>query len=83
MVEKNSGAILLSLVKMSAEDMVRRDLLKAEINTFSKEVLTNFITKGVTDTSWNAFLANLQSLHIDEYIALYQAAYDRYLAAQK
>ncbi|GHU88363.1 hypothetical protein FACS189476_05330 [Spirochaetia bacterium] len=83
MVEKNSGAILSSLVKMSAEDMVRRDLLKAEIDTFSKEALTNFITKGVTDTSWNTFLANLQNLRVNEYIALYQAAYDRYRSALK
>lgn len=81
MVEKNSGAILTSLVKMSAEDMARRDLLQAQINTFAKEAITNFITKGVTDSSWNTFNATLQNLHIDEYIKLYQAAYDRYRAA--
>jgi putative aldouronate transport system substrate-binding protein len=81
MVETNSGEILMSLVKMSAEDMARRDLLKAEVNTLAKETITNFITKGVTDTSWNTFTVTLQSLHIDEYIALYQAAYNRYREA--
>jgi putative aldouronate transport system substrate-binding protein len=81
MVERNSGTILSSLVKMSASDMARRDLLRAEIDTFTKEALTAFISRGVTDASWNTFTANLQNLRIDEYIALYQAAYDRYRAA--
>jgi putative aldouronate transport system substrate-binding protein len=80
MVETNSGVILTSLVKMSAEDMARRDLLKAQIDTFAKESITGFITKGVTDAGWNTFTATLQNLHLDEYIALYQAAYDRYRA---
>jgi putative aldouronate transport system substrate-binding protein len=80
MVEKNSGVILTSLVKMSAEEMVQRDLLKAQIDTFAKEAITNFITKGVTDTGWNTFNATLQNLRVDEYIKLYQAAYDRYRA---
>jgi putative aldouronate transport system substrate-binding protein len=81
MVEKNSGAILTSLVKMSAEDMARRDLLQAQLNTFAKEAITNFITKGVNDAGWNIFNTTLQNLRIDELIALYQAAYDRYRAA--
>jgi putative aldouronate transport system substrate-binding protein len=81
MVERNSAAILMSLVKMSAEDMARRDLLQADINTFAKEAITNFITRGVNNTSWNTFTATLQNLRLDELIALYQAAYDRYRAA--
>jgi putative aldouronate transport system substrate-binding protein len=81
MVETNSGAILTGLVKMSAEDMAQRDLLRAEIDTFAKEAISAFITKGVTNASWNTFTATLQNLRIDEYIALYQAAYDRYRAA--
>jgi putative aldouronate transport system substrate-binding protein len=81
MVETNSGTILMSLVKMSAEDIARRDLLQVEINTLAKEAITSFITKGVTDTTWNTFNTTLQNLHIDEYIKLYQTAYDRYRAA--
>jgi putative aldouronate transport system substrate-binding protein len=83
MVETNSSVILTNLVKMSAADMARRDLLQADINTFATEALTAFVSRGVTDASWNTYMANLQNLRIDEYIALYQAAYDRYRAALK
>jgi putative aldouronate transport system substrate-binding protein len=83
MVETNSSVILTNLVKMSAADMARRDLLQAEINTFATEALTAFISRGVTDASWNTFTATLQNLRVDEYTALYQAAYDRYRAALK
>jgi len=83
MIEKNSATILASLVKMSPADMSQRDLLGAQIDTFAKESITNFISKGVTDASWNTYTATLQNLRINDYIRLYQAAYDRYRAAQR
>ena len=83
MVEKNAATILTNLVTMSPQDMAQRDLLKAQIDTFAKEAITNFISRGVTDASWTAYNATLQNLRIQEYINLYQAAYDRYRASLK
>ena len=77
-VERNAAAILANLVTMPPADMNRRDLLNAQIDTFALESINNFITRGVTDASWNTFNNTLRNLRIDEYIQLYQAAYDRY-----
>jgi putative aldouronate transport system substrate-binding protein len=83
MVVRNSSTILTNLITMSIADMNQRDLLSAQIDTFAREALTNFITRGVTDASWNTFNATLQNLRINDYIRLYQTAYDRYRAAQR
>jgi hypothetical protein len=34
----------------------------------------------VTDASWNAFVQTLGNLRVDEYIGIFQTAYDRYRA---
>ena len=83
MVERNAATILSDLVKMTPADMALRDLLRAQIETFAQESITNFITRGVTDASWNTFNATLQNLRINDYIRLYQTAYDRYRTAQR
>jgi putative aldouronate transport system substrate-binding protein len=83
MVVRNSSTILTDLVTMSIADMNQRDLLSAQIDTFAREALTNFISRGVTDASWNTFNTTLQNLRINDYIRLYQAAYDRYRTAQR
>ena len=35
-----------------------------------------FITEGVTDDSWNAFVSMFDGMRVSEYIATYQAALD-------
>jgi putative aldouronate transport system substrate-binding protein len=82
-VEKNSGAILSTLVKMPPADMIQRDLLRADIAKYAQEATAAFISKGVSNAGWNEYMATLQNLRIDEYVKLYQAAYDRYLAVLK
>ena len=80
-VEINSQDLLHKLVTKTVDESTQIDLLFAEIDKFSTEAITNFIVKGVTDESWAAYEKTLKDLRIDEYIAIYQTAYDRYLAA--
>ncbi len=40
-------------------------------------------TEPLNDDTWNAYLAQLQTLGIDRYVATYQSAYDRYAAFVK
>ncbi len=82
-IEKNSRNVLTNLCTYSVEESQQMDLLKAEINKYAKEAMSSFITKGVTDESWNTYLETLKSLKIDEYLAIRQAAYDRYVEANK
>lgn len=82
LVEKYSRNTL-DVATKTVEESQNLDLLKAEIDKYAREALIGFITKGVTDDSWNTYLSTLNSLHIDEYVAIYQTVYDRYLEANK
>lgn len=77
-VEKYSYMILKSLCKFTPEEIAKRDLLGAEIRKYAEEAIINFITKGVTDESWNIYQQTLENLKIKDYIKLYQDSYDRY-----
>lgn len=82
-LEKNSFYYLTRLASMDTDTAVEVGRLFAEIEKFMKESITNFITQGVTDQSWQAFLDNARNIGVDQYIAYYQAAYDAYLAANQ
>ncbi|NLN64155.1 MAG: extracellular solute-binding protein [Clostridiaceae bacterium] len=79
-LEKYSFDYLNRLVKMNNEDSLEKTRLFNEIEKFMKESITNFITNGVTDASWQNFLDTSKEVGVDKYIELYQKAYDNYLA---
>jgi len=81
-LEKYSYVYLQRLVKMPNEESIEVARLYNEIEKFMKESITNFITNGVTDSSWQQFLSTAKAVGVEKYIELYQKAYDRYLAAQ-
>ena len=80
-IEKNSQDILQKLVTKTVDESTQIDLLFAEIDKFATESITNFIVKGVTDESWANYEKTLNNLRIDEFVGIYQTAYDRYLEA--
>ena len=41
--------------------------------------LVEFVTRGVTDERFADFLTELNSVGAQEYVSLYQTAYDRYM----
>jgi len=51
-----------------------------DINKFVAESQASFITTGVTDDSWNAYVSAINGMGIDQVLAVYQAAFDRYNA---
>ena len=77
------AGILSRLISLTVDEATEKDLLFAEIHKFANESLSNFIVKGVTDESWENYQNTLKSLRLDDYISLYQTAYDRYLAANQ
>ena len=82
-IEKNSWNILSKLITFNVEESTQRSLLHAEIDKYAKESLANFIVKGVTDESWAAYENTLKNIRLEDYIALYQTAYDRYVEANQ
>lgn len=67
----------LSLTK---DESVERSSIMTDIETFAKEQTTQMIT-GVLDveTNWDSYISTIQSMGIEDAIAITQAAYDRYL----
>ncbi|AGC67237.1 putative ABC-type sugar transport system, periplasmic component [Thermoclostridium stercorarium subsp. stercorarium DSM 8532] len=81
-LEKYSYVYLQRLVKMTNEESIEVSRLYNEIDKFMKESITNFITNGVTDESWQQFLNTAKAVGVDRYVEIYQKAYDNYLAKQ-
>lgn len=81
-LEKYSFDYLYRLSKMSNEEAIEVSRLFNEIEKFMKESIANFITNGVTDSSWQEFISTAKAVGVDRYIELYQKAYDNYLASQ-
>lgn len=83
MIETNSWHVLTKLVNVNVDESRITDLRFAEIEKYADEAMTSFIVKGVTDESWATYEKTLDSLKLDEYIGVYQTAYDRYVAANQ
>lgn len=81
-VEYKSFHYLTDIAPMAAEPNTRASLLYTEIDKFMTESLARFITGGVTDSQWQAFLDDLDQIGAAEYMALYQQAYDSYRQSQ-
>lgn len=81
-LEPKSFDYLYRLTKMKSEDSIEASRLFNEIDKFMQESITNFITNGVNDGNWETFIKTSKSVGVEEYISLYQKAYDNYLATQ-
>lgn len=81
-LEKYSFDYLYRLSKMNSDEAIEVSRLFNEIEKFMKESIANFITNGVTDSNWQAFLDTAKAVGVERYIELYQKAYDNYLAKQ-
>lgn len=82
-LEKNSYYYLYRLIKMGSDESIERERIHNDLEKFMKESLAKFISKGVTDAEWDKFLSDAKAIGADRYVALYQDAYDAYLAANK
>ena len=79
-LEAKSFWYLTTLSKMNNDDSVEAANICTEIRKFMDESMVDFIKNGVTDESFATFQNNAKSLQVERYVALYQAAYDAYLA---
>ena len=66
----------LDLAPLTSEQRQANTLIETDIKNAVKENMATFITEGVTDDSWNAFVSMFDGMKVDEYLATYQAALD-------
>jgi len=79
-LEYKSYQYLRDLSKMSNEDSIKVANIFTELKKFMQESVIDFVKNGVTDESFDAFIATAKAIGTEEYVELYQAAYDAYLA---
>ncbi len=82
-LEETSHYELTYVMPRTVEEASRILVLKNDLKSVVDGALVNFMTCGVTDESYAAFQDSLVRAGSAEYKAVFQAAYDRYLAGKK
>ena len=66
-------------LSMTTEESDILSLYGTDITTYASEMLPKFIMGELSMDEWDAYVAELENMHIDEITEAYQNAYDRYL----
>lgn len=79
-LEDDTYCTLTNTMPKTSEESARLVQLKNQLKTSIDTALVEFMTCGVTDESYAAFMETLNKAGAAEYKAIYQSAYDRYLS---
>ncbi|WP_342774716.1 extracellular solute-binding protein [Paenibacillus dokdonensis] len=60
------------------DETERMTVLRADIETYVKEMTTKFITGGASFNEWDSYVNTLKKMGLDEYMEIYKAGYNRY-----
>lgn len=66
----------LKIAPLTAEQFQANALIETDIDNAVQEYMATFITDGITDDSWNAFVSMFDGMNIGEYLSVYQTAID-------
>ena len=68
----------------AAEDMGRLNELRTDLfNTVAEKKASWIAGNGDIDAEWDAYIASLKTMGLDEFVQILQKTYDNFLAAQK
>jgi len=76
-MEKNSYYLINVFTPLSTEENERKNFIFTDLQTCMNEYSAYFIQNGVTDAKWNEFINNTKNIGAEEYVNIYQTAYDR------
>lgn len=79
-LEPISYRILVYVMPMTSEESALVNQLYNQLKTAIDAAIVDFMTCGVTDASYESFQNTLRQIGSEEYRAIYQQVYDRYLA---
>ena len=63
---------------LSLEEAELISEMKADIDEYVKQMYAKWISEGGIDEEWDSYLSKLNAMGLEEYLAQYQAALDRY-----
>lgn len=66
-----------SSIKFSAEENEELSLIRADLDTYLRQMVSKFIVGEEPLTNFDSFVAGCKSRGLDRYLVIYQTAYDR------
>ena len=77
--ENTDGSMGVPTLSLTTEESEVLASYGADITTYAAETLPKFIIGDMSMDQWDSYVETLKGMNIEEIIAVYQAAYDRYL----
>lgn len=65
-------------VYFSMDEVDQISSLETDIKAYVDQCYANWIVNGGVETEWDGYLKKLDQMHVQDYITIYQNAYDRY-----
>ena len=76
------AADLMPALTPTVEEADQLSAIKTDVDTYVEEARMNFVTGAWNfDSDWDAYVARMEKMGIDDYVAIKQAQYERYKAA--
>jgi putative aldouronate transport system substrate-binding protein len=75
----NKPAFPIAYMRYTKEEQDRVNTLRTDLETYVKQMEAKFVSGTEPLANWDAYIANLKKIGIDEFTKILQAAYDRYL----
>ena len=69
-------------VFMSSEDMEKLTAIQTDLVSYMNSSKSEFIRDGITDDTWNAYIDQVNSYGLDQYLEIYQKYFDEFYAEQ-
>jgi len=66
-------------ISMTPDETAELARIMSEITTFRQETISTFLANGFTDAQWDSYVESVVNMGINDAIAIFQAAYNRYL----
>ena len=76
-LQTRSNSLLTHIARFEPDEMERRTHLRTNLLNAIEEFTASFIMNGVTDARWDEFMSALHAIGAEEYVAIWQAGYDR------
>ena len=67
---------------MSSEDTEKLSAIQTDLVSYLNSSKAEFIRDGITDDSWNAYINQVDSYGLDQYLEIYQKYFDDFYSGK-
>lgn len=81
--EKYPYDTVTKLLVYTTEQNDQKNLLQVDLKSLVDNMIANSVLNGVTDADWDTFQTNLKNAGVEDYVKIFQDAFDTYQANNK